>query len=146
MKRVVYLVVATLVTMVVTVLPAAAQGENVQQAQDAVQQAQETMQEAQQYMQSPEGGQALQQSQEKLQEAQNDLVQATQQFEKAREAEMEVTSKSERTTQEGTSKSERTTREGLPPSGGASVGSMLLPVATLLLGSGVLAYAVLRRR
>ena len=34
----------------------------------------------------------------------------------------------------------------LPPSGGPAVGSMLLPAAALLVGSGVLAYAVLRRR
>ena len=34
----------------------------------------------------------------------------------------------------------------LPQSGGLGVGSVLLPAATLLLGSGVLAYAVLRRR
>ena len=34
----------------------------------------------------------------------------------------------------------------LPPSGGPVVGSLLLPAAALLVGSGVLAYAVLRRR
>ena len=34
----------------------------------------------------------------------------------------------------------------LPPSGGPAVGSMVLPAAALLIGSGVLAYAVLRRR
>ena len=34
----------------------------------------------------------------------------------------------------------------LPPSGGPAVGSLLLPAAALLVGSGVLAYAVLRRR
>jgi hypothetical protein len=34
----------------------------------------------------------------------------------------------------------------LPKSGGLAVGSVLLPAAALLLGSGVLAYAVLRRR
>lgn len=34
----------------------------------------------------------------------------------------------------------------LPKSGGPAVGSVLLPAAALLLGSGVLAYAVLRRR
>ena len=33
----------------------------------------------------------------------------------------------------------------LPKSGGAAIGSVLLPAAALLLGSGVLAYAVLRR-
>ncbi len=36
----------------------------------------------------------------------------------------------------------------LPPSGGLTIGgtSVLLPAAALLLGGGVLAYAVLRRR
>jgi hypothetical protein len=34
----------------------------------------------------------------------------------------------------------------LPKSGGPVVGSMLLPAAALLVGSGVLAFAVLRRR
>ena len=34
----------------------------------------------------------------------------------------------------------------LPPSGGPAVGTMVLPAAALLIGSGVLAYAVLRRR
>jgi len=34
----------------------------------------------------------------------------------------------------------------LPPSGGFAVGSLLVPSIALLLGSGVLAYAVLRRR
>jgi hypothetical protein len=34
----------------------------------------------------------------------------------------------------------------LPSSGGPAVSSVLLPVAALLLGSGVLAYAFLRRR
>ena len=34
----------------------------------------------------------------------------------------------------------------LPSSGGPAVGSVLLPAAALLVGSGVLAYAVLRRR
>jgi hypothetical protein len=34
----------------------------------------------------------------------------------------------------------------LPPSGGPMAGSVLLPAAALLLGSGLLAYAVLRRR
>ena len=34
----------------------------------------------------------------------------------------------------------------LPESGGVPVGSVVLPAAALLLGSGVLAYAVLRRR
>jgi hypothetical protein len=37
-------------------------------------------------------------------------------------------------------------KEPLPKSGGPAVGSVLLPAGALLLGSGVLAYAVLRRR
>jgi hypothetical protein len=39
----------------------------------------------------------------------------------------------------------QTTAEPLPPSGGATP-SVLLPAAALLLGAGVLGYAVLRRR
>ena len=38
------------------------------------------------------------------------------------------------------------TVEPLPPSGGPAVGSVLLPTAAVLAGSGILAYAVLRRR
>ncbi len=34
----------------------------------------------------------------------------------------------------------------LPKAGGPAVGSVLLPAAALLVGSGVLAYAILRRR
>ncbi len=34
----------------------------------------------------------------------------------------------------------------LPKSGGPAVGSVLLPAAALLVGSGILAYAILRRR
>ena len=34
----------------------------------------------------------------------------------------------------------------LPKSGGVAVGSILLPAAALLVGGGVLGYAVLRRR
>ena len=34
----------------------------------------------------------------------------------------------------------------LPPSGGTAVSSVLLPATALLVGSGVLAYAVMRRR
>jgi hypothetical protein len=34
----------------------------------------------------------------------------------------------------------------LPSSGGPAVSSLLLPAAALLVGSGVLAYAVVRRR
>ena len=36
--------------------------------------------------------------------------------------------------------------EDLPKSGGPAVSSMLIPAAALVVGSGVLAYAVLRRR
>jgi hypothetical protein len=38
------------------------------------------------------------------------------------------------------------TTQGLPKSGGVPVGSVLLPAAALLLGGGVLGYAVLRQR
>ncbi len=38
------------------------------------------------------------------------------------------------------------TVEPLPKSGGPAVASVLVPAAALLLGTGVLAYAVLRRR
>ena len=38
------------------------------------------------------------------------------------------------------------TTQPLPKSGGAPVGSVLLPAGALLLGGGVLAVAVLRRR
>jgi hypothetical protein len=38
-----------------------------------------------------------------------------------------------------------TTAGPLPPSGGAPVGEIVLPAAALLIGSGVLAFAVLRR-
>jgi hypothetical protein len=34
----------------------------------------------------------------------------------------------------------------LPPSGGPAVSTLVLPAAALLIGSGVLAYAILRRR
>ena len=37
-------------------------------------------------------------------------------------------------------------KEGLPKSGGVPIGSVLLPAAALLVGGGVLGYAVLRRR
>ena len=41
---------------------------------------------------------------------------------------------------------EKTVEGKLPPSGGPAVTSVLLPAAALLVGSGVLAYAVMRRR
>ena len=50
--------------------------------------------------------------------------------------------------QEMTTKIEATTEieKDLPKSGGPAAQSVLLPAAALLVGSGVLAYAVLRRR
>jgi LPXTG cell wall anchor motif len=101
--------------------------------------AQDQVQQARDYMQSPEGEQALQQAQEDLQQAWNNVQQAGQQLQKAREGAQEKM-------QERTAVIERTTKEGLPQSGGAPVGSVLLPAAGLLVGSGLLAYAVLRRR
>jgi len=47
--------------------------------------------------------------------------------------------------QEVTSKVEQT-MEQIPKSGGPPVASIFLPAAALLVGSGVLMYAVLRRR
>ncbi len=41
---------------------------------------------------------------------------------------------------------EQVAGQPLPKSGGLQVGSVLLPTAALLLGVGVLAYGVLRRR
>jgi hypothetical protein len=41
---------------------------------------------------------------------------------------------------------ETTVMGDLPKSGGVPVGSILLPAAALLVGGGVLGYAVLRRR
>ena len=41
---------------------------------------------------------------------------------------------------------ETTVVADLPKSGGVPVGSILLPAAALLVGGGVLGYAVLRRR
>jgi len=59
----------------------------------------------------------------------------------------EAKEKAQQKVQETTTKMEATTTaEGLPKSGGASVGSLLLPAGALLVGSGILAYAVLRRR
>ena len=49
----------------------------------------------------------------------------------------------ETTMMEETTMVERTTARPLPQSGGPAI---LLPAAALLLGSGVLAFAVLRRR
>src|SRR5829696_6103627 len=125
MKRVIYFVVAALVTTVVIAPSVAAQGETVQQAQ-------ERLQAAQQYMESPEGQQALQ-------EAQQNLQQAGQQLQKAREGAQEKM-------QEVTSTMERT---ALVKSGGpglGSVGALAAPAVALLVGGAVLGYAVLRRR
>jgi hypothetical protein len=41
---------------------------------------------------------------------------------------------------------EQTVEKDLPKSGGVGVGSLVLPAAALLIGGGVLGYAVLRRR
>ena len=135
MKRVVYLVVVALVATGMIAAPATAQGENLQQALD---QAQIKVQQAKDYMQTPEGQAALDQAQDSLQEAKANLQQAAQQFQKAREGAQEKM-------QEVTSKVEQT-METIPKSGGPPVGSILLPAAALLLGSGDLAYVVLRRR
>jgi hypothetical protein len=43
-------------------------------------------------------------------------------------------------------KMEQTVEKDLPKSGGASPGSLILPAAALLVGGGILGYAVLRRR
>jgi Sec-independent protein secretion pathway component TatC len=43
-------------------------------------------------------------------------------------------------------KMEATVEKDLPKSGGVAPGSMVLPAAALLIGGGVLGYAVLRRR
>ena len=43
-------------------------------------------------------------------------------------------------------KQEITTEKNLPPSGGVGPGTLVLPAGALLLGAGVLGYAVLRRR
>ena len=43
-------------------------------------------------------------------------------------------------------KMEQTVEKDLPKSGGVGVGSLVLPAAALLIGGGVLGYAVLRRR
>jgi LPXTG cell wall anchor motif len=41
---------------------------------------------------------------------------------------------------------EQTIEKDLPKSGGVGAGSLVLPAAALLIGGGVLGYAVLRRR
>ena len=43
-------------------------------------------------------------------------------------------------------KMEATVEKDLPPSGGVAPGSLVLPATALLIGAGVLGYAVLRRR
>jgi hypothetical protein len=43
-------------------------------------------------------------------------------------------------------KIETTVEKDLPKSGGVPVGSILLPAAALLVGGGIVGYAVLRRR
>src|SRR5215213_9343021 len=121
MKRVICLIVATLLATVMIVPPAAAQGQNGQQVQDRVRQ-------AQQYMQSPEGQQALQQAWDHLQQAKDEVQQALQQFQKSREGAQEEM-------KEGISTKIERTIQKIPKSGGVAVGSLLLPAAALLLGS-----------
>jgi hypothetical protein len=41
---------------------------------------------------------------------------------------------------------EQTVEKDLPKSGGVAAGSLALPAAALLIGGGILGYAVLRRR
>jgi 4-diphosphocytidyl-2C-methyl-D-erythritol kinase len=48
--------------------------------------------------------------------------------------------------QEQTIEADITVQKDLPPSGGVGAGSLALPAAALLIGGGVLGYAVLRRR
>ena len=48
--------------------------------------------------------------------------------------------------QEQTVTMEATVEKDLPKSGGVAPGSLVLPAAALLIGGGVLGYAVLRRR
>ena len=48
--------------------------------------------------------------------------------------------------QEQKVKMEATVQKDLPPSGGVAPGSLVLPATALLIGGGVLGYAVLRRR
>ena len=48
--------------------------------------------------------------------------------------------------QEMTMEKETTVEMDLPKSGGVAPGTVLLPAAALLVGGGILGYAVLRRR
>ena len=48
--------------------------------------------------------------------------------------------------QEMTMKMEETVEKDLPKSGGVAPGSLVLPATALLIGAGVLGYAVVRRR
>jgi hypothetical protein len=48
--------------------------------------------------------------------------------------------------QEQTVRMEATVEKDLPKSGGVAPGSLVLPATALLIGGGVLGYAVLRRR
>src|SRR5215217_7450023 len=69
-KRVLYLAVAALVTMLILVPPAMAQGE---QAQERVDQAQQRVQDAQAYLDSPEGQAALEDARTQLEDARANL-------------------------------------------------------------------------
>ena len=171
MKRVLYLAVAALVSMVVVAPAAAAQGE---QAQEWVQQAQNSVDQARQYMETPEGQQALEDARANLQErgeqaranAQQALQDAQAWVDEARQymqspegqqaleearasleqALQDLQGAVQEKKQEVTTKMERT---ALVKSGGpglGSVGSLAAPAAALLVGGAVLGYAVLRRR
>src|SRR5215204_4572107 len=129
MKRVTYLVVAALVSVVVVAPTAAAQGEQLQQA---LRDAQTRVQEAQQYMQSPPGQAALA-------DARTSLEQAGQQLQQVREGAQEKM-------QEVTSKMERTALVKSGGPGAGSLGALAAPAAALLVGGAILGYAVLRRR
>src|SRR5215211_7459482 len=171
MKRVIYLVMAALVSTVVVAPSAAAQGE---QAQEWVQNAQNSVDQARQYMETPEGQEALDAARTSLQErgeqarenAQQALLQAQARVDEARQymqsPEGQAALEEARTNleqalqdlqgavqekkQEVTSKMERT---ALVKSGGPgvdSLGALAAPAAALLVGGAVLGYAVLRRR
>src|SRR5215204_3054365 len=167
MKRVMYLVMAALVSTVVVAPSAAAQGE---QAQEWVQNAQNSVDQARQYMETPEGQAALdaarasreqarENAQQALQDAQNRVDEARQYMEtpegqqaladaraSVEQALQDLQGAVQEKKQEVTSKMERT---ALVKSGGPgvnSLGALAAPAAALLVGGAILGYAVLRRR
>src|SRR5215203_4939879 len=104
MKRVMYLVMAALVSTVLVAPSAAAQGE---QAQERVQQAQDRVDQARQYMESPEGQAALADARASLEQALQDAQAAVQGAVQEKKQEMTVK-------MEGTAP--------LPSSGGPAIG------------------------